>query len=57
MSYFDKIRLAAAIGPVAVLPAVIAKAQAPQETPIHGTVQLPNEGSKDSLSIEACSPS
>jgi hypothetical protein len=56
MSYFDKIRLAAAIGAVAVLPAVIAKAQA-QETPIHGTVQLPNEGSKDSLSIEACSPS
>ena len=45
MSYLDKIHLAAAIGAViAGLPPVILKAK---ETPIHGTIHLPNEGNQE----------
>jgi hypothetical protein len=48
MSYLDKIHLVAAIGAViTVLPPVILKAEDPKETPIHGTIRLPNEGNQE----------
>ena len=47
MSYFGKIRLAAAIGAVITVLSPVVKAQDPKETPIQGTIPLPNKGKQE----------
>jgi Peptidase propeptide and YPEB domain len=47
MSYFGKIRLAAAIAAVIAVLSPVINAEDPKETPIQGTIQLPDKGKQD----------
>jgi hypothetical protein len=48
MGYLNKICLAAAISAaIAIVPPVILKAEDPKETPIQGSIRLPDEGNQE----------